>query len=74
MYFAGIGRDHVAGAGVDDAAPAQRAMGASLHEAEAERRVPVPVVLAGAVGIRTEDARPWRTDDAAGMHAVLHGD
>jgi len=58
VHLAGIGRNHVADVGVDDAAPAQRAMGASLEESEAEVRMPVPVVLTRAVdvGVRTPPA------------------
>jgi hypothetical protein len=58
VHLAGIGRNHVADVGVDDAAPTQRAMGASLEEPEAERRMPVPVVLTRAVDVGAEDSRP----------------
>ena len=74
VRLAGIGRDHLADVGVDDAAPAHRAMGAPLDKAEPECRVPVPVVLTGAVGVRAEDSRPRRADDPTRMAGLLHGD
>ena len=67
VHLARIGRDHVAGVGLDISASARRALRAVLDESHAIGRVPVPSVVPRALDMRAVDAVPGSPEHPAAM-------